>query len=141
MITAAPLISPVSNQKCLKRIRAYLEERRPTTIVLRDESARRFRGRDRTRKLLADIKRIAQDLDIHAFCYSRKNIIQVFERHGVRTKPEIAEQIVEWLPMLKQQLPPVRKKWDSEHYRISLFDAVALVYTHHHYINGSTYVN
>jgi len=45
---------------------------------------------------------------------------------GAKSKDAIARVIVEQLPEFGQHLPPRRKKWMSEDYRMGLFDAVAL---------------
>ncbi len=42
------------------------------------------------------------------------------------TKYENARRIAEHFPALKGRLPPKRKAWESEHYRMSIFTAAAL---------------
>ena len=41
-------------------------------------------------------------------------------------KDEIASLLAERFPVLHWELPPKRKIWESEHYRMSIFDAAAL---------------
>ena len=41
-------------------------------------------------------------------------------------KYEIASLLAECFPVLHWELPPKRKIWESEHYRMSIFDAAAL---------------
>jgi len=42
------------------------------------------------------------------------------------TKYEIASLLAKCFPVLHWELPPKRKIWDSEDYRMSIFDAAAL---------------
>ena len=44
---------------------------------------------------------------------------------GAFTKYQIATTIAERLPELAPRLPPFRKPWLSEDYRMSIFDAVS----------------
>lgn len=123
-----------NNAKRLERIRTILEFQRPQIIVLRDESAKSYRGSERTAALLADIRRIAQDLEMSVFNYSQYDVKQAFMEFGAQTKAQIAEQVCKWIPVLKKHLPKT-KYADGQHYRTSLFDAVALVYTYHYFIS------
>jgi len=42
------------------------------------------------------------------------------------TKYERAREVVKRFPVLNQRLPPERKPWESEDYRMSMFAAAAL---------------
>lgn len=127
-------VSPVNNKRTLGRIRHILEKNKPDVIVLRDESAKKFRGSQRTAELLQDIRRLAQDLDIQVFDFSRKNIRAAFEQYGVSTKNGIATKICEWIPILSDRLPPKRKnKGEGQYFQQGLFDAISLVHTFVHF--------
>src|SRR6266849_1110691 len=45
------------------------------------------------------------------------------------TKHQRAQAVIERFPVLAQKLPPKRKPWESEHYRMSMFSAAALAMT------------
>ncbi len=45
------------------------------------------------------------------------------------TKYEIARRVAERFPVLRRALPPKRQIWESEHYRMSIFDAAALLFS------------
>ena len=49
------------------------------------------------------------------------------------TKYEIATAISQSLPEFPPQLPPERKIWLPEDYRMSIFDAVSLIFTHFYF--------
>lgn len=53
-----------------------------------------------------------------------------FALHNAHTKHEIAYAVASFLPELSWKLPPRRKAWESEHYRMSIFNAAALALTH-----------
>jgi hypothetical protein len=42
------------------------------------------------------------------------------------TKHQRAQAVIERFPVFAQKLPPKRKPWESEHYRMSMFSAAAL---------------
>ena len=49
--------------------------------------------------------------------------------HSNRNKHEIAKAVADQYPTLLPYLPAKRKPWQSEHYRMSIFAAAALVQT------------
>lgn len=125
-------IAPVDNDNCLKRISSFIRLSHPNLLVVREDSVR---GSERTNKLLADIKRIAQDEDIFCISYSRKHIREAFGSLGVTRKYDIARTICKWFPNLEKRLPKERKSWTAEHHRMGLFDAIALVCTHYMFMS------
>ena len=48
------------------------------------------------------------------------------DRADKLTKYQRAQAVIERFPVLRQKLPPNRKTWESEHYRMSIFTAAAL---------------
>lgn len=57
---------------------------------------------------------------------SERAVKTFFERHGFRTRHEIASVLARSFPELAWKLPPRRKAWESEPARMSIFDAVRL---------------
>ena len=51
---------------------------------------------------------------------------RAFARVGARTKQAVAMALVRRFPELADALPPARKLWMSEDYKMAFFDAVAL---------------
>jgi hypothetical protein len=80
----------------------------------------------RLQKVAANIEELATAYGISVHFYSRAEIQAHFMQYGTKSKDEIARVIVGVLPEFGQHLPPRRKKWMSEDYRMGLFDAVAL---------------
>jgi hypothetical protein len=54
---------------------------------------------------------------------------RVFASHS-HNKHEIATAVAQRFPELQGRLPPKRRPWESEDYRMSIFDAAALGITH-----------
>ena len=65
--------------------------------------------------------------------YSRSRIQECFAEYDAVTKYEIATAISQSLPEFPPQLPPERKIWLPEDYRMSIFDAVSLIFTHFYF--------
>jgi hypothetical protein len=59
----------------------------------------------------------------HGFEYYRHGTLSQGER---LTRYENARRVAERFPVLEWKLPPKRRAWESEHYRISIFAAAAL---------------
>jgi hypothetical protein len=62
---------------------------------------------------------------------SRRIIVRVSVRRStdqrkILTKYENARRVAERFPVLTRELPPKRRAWESEHYRMSIFAAAAL---------------
>lgn len=129
------VIRPVNNEKCLEHISSYLQSAKPHIIILRDDAEKGFKGSERIRTLLADIKRIAQDEGILVATYGRNDIRATFSIFGAKNKYEVALKLCVDLPVLQMKLPKERRLGYAEDYRMSMFDAVALVYTHLHFMN------
>ena len=51
--------------------------------------------------------------------------------HGTRTRDEIARAIAKMLPEFEALMRPMRKVWQSEAYRMPMFDALSLMFTYY----------
>ena len=71
--------------------------------------------RDQARKHSAQLTNIA-----------RAETTRTFLDVAATTKTEIAAYITVLFPELAWKLPPPRKVWESEHYNMAIFDAIAL---------------
>ena len=101
----------------------------PDVVLVEDTADPSSRRCSRVRKLIQSILKESQKRKIQASKYSRSTIRGVFAQFNAQTKYMIAKKIVEWLPALQARLPPERKPWMSEDYRMGIFDAVALALT------------
>lgn len=109
-----------------KRLRALLDEFAPQVVVLR---ARPGRAAQRTSKIVATIRREAKKHRAAVMFVTRRAVKQVFTGH-TSNKHEIASALAERFPELAPKLPPKRKLWQSEDYRMTIFDAAALGVTY-----------
>ena len=85
------------------------------------------RDRARIERLIGDIIKLAQKTGLEFQKASRKEIQQYFFNVRANTKHELASHLAERFPdELGAQLPPERRPWMSEDYRMNIFTAVAL---------------
>ena len=112
-------------------VKMILDWYRPEVLVLEDRCSRRGQRQSRTSRLIMRLARMAQGEDVRVCNYSRAEIRSCFQEVGARNKQQIAEAIARSFPELKPHLPPKRMVWDSEHPRMSIFDATALVLTYY----------
>jgi len=108
------------------RLLRLIREYQPTVIVT-EKCRVRHASRCRTTHPFVDlIALLVEEVPIPIVTCSREQVRRAFSRHGAVTKEEIARVISEVFPELKPRLPKRREIWQSEDYRISIFDAVAL---------------
>lgn len=114
------------NQRVWTHLGSLLDLYLPHCLVLADVSMIPRRAKAR----LATVSRIVQDLTstkgVRLRHMSWLAVRQHFQELGAHTKQEIAELITHRLPELTPRLPPKRKPWMSEDYRMRIFEAVAL---------------
>ncbi|MDC0358592.1 hypothetical protein OAO01_07230 [Oligoflexia bacterium] len=120
------------NRECLRRISILFGKYEPSALVLQDTSETVTRRSARIRDLHEAIAVLAETQGIPVFSYSREQTRKIFSSMGGSTKQLIAQAIGEIVPAFGNFIPPPRKAWNSEHSRMALFDAAALVVTLYH---------
>src|SRR6266849_8360875 len=101
---------------------ALLDEFRPSTVVVRE----RLTGRTaKQTRMLATIERQARSRRVPVRRLSRRDVNRAFVGFE-SNKYEVASALARQFPALASRLPPRRKCWQSEDYRMGIFDAAAL---------------
>jgi hypothetical protein len=117
------------NRQCLRRIAVMFGRYEPDALVLQDMSEQPTGRARRIRDLNEAIEVLAGTQSIPVFAYSRAQVRQRFEHKRFASKQSIAELIGLHIPMFERFVPPPRKLWKSEHARMGIFDAIALILT------------
>ena len=120
-------ISPVDNEKCLKRIDRIIEYYKSKTLVLESSISKK---KSRVKKL---IRKISKRDDVKIFKYTEIEVRDVFELYKAKNKYERSRKIAEVYTELETKLPEKRKEWESENYYQAIFDAMALMLTYSHF--------
>jgi len=105
-----------------KKLVALLDEFNPSAVVIRKPVREINRKRA---PLLATVRRVAKHRRIPIRLIPLRAIKKAFVG-AERNKDEIAAAVAQRLPELATRLPPKRKIWLCEDYRMSIFDAAAL---------------
>jgi hypothetical protein len=106
-----------------KRLKPLLELWRPSILVLCSGPSVTQRPHQRRERFL---KRIAKEAKNHHV------VVRIFgkrpgaERGKRLTKYENARRVAEQFSVLQWKIPPKRKPWESEDYRMSIFTAATL---------------
>lgn len=114
--------------ECIQKIAKYIVRYQPTLIVFEDcgdESSRRCHN---VEVFLGSILRLAKKKEVKIRSFSSAQIKQAFLRYGPTNKEDIARVIGNYFPELLP-LPKHRTIDMTENYRMSIFDAMALVLT------------
>lgn len=123
-------VRPICNNKLSGRIFKFLEYYRPTILVLRGyDKPATLRGK-RIQALLETISTFALQKNIPFHTYSRSQIRDTFEFFGARTKLEIVQKIVEWIPDLEKRAPKLKAWYEPEDYHMGVFNALSLCFCH-----------
>ena len=104
------------------KIAALIDEYEPSAVVLKQWTEDANGKRARMRKTVvrqADLRRIPVRL-------LPRGVVRNAFAGDDRNKYTIASALAQRLPELAAKLPPKRKIWQSEDYRMSIFDAAAL---------------
>ena len=113
----------VSDVLIRKRLRRLLELWRPAVLVFNTLSSVTPKSNHRSKRFLKQIETEARKHRIP---------VRILEDNPVGsqgeslTKYENARRVAEHFPVLTRELPPKRRAWESEHYRMSVFTAQAL---------------
>ena len=125
------------NMACLRQIDDLIVYYSPNVIVVEDYSSKDSRRRKRAQDLIKDILELASIWKIQSFKVTQSMVNEVFSKFGATTKYERAKTISQWITELFLEVPNFRKPWMSEHYRMSIFDAVAFALTFYYFYMGN----
>lgn len=123
------------DRKSLRLIEDLIERYQPSLIVVEDYDGEGSRRCLRIQRLITDISKLSLKRKIKVRSFSRAEVKQAFCESRALNKRDIAMAIAKRFPELTPRLPPVRKPWMSEDYRMSIFDAVALGVACFHFEN------
>jgi hypothetical protein len=105
-----------------KRLLVLLDEFMPSAIVIRKREIARKRKKT---KMLTTIERQARNRRVPVRFISRRDVNRAFVGFE-SNKYEVASALARQFPELASSLPPKRKIWQSEDYRMGIFDAAAV---------------
>jgi len=104
-----------------KKLLALLDEFTPSAVVIRE---RRTRSAKKP-KLLTIIERQARSRKIPLRFITPRDVNRAFVGFE-SNKYQVASVLAKQFPALASKLPPKRKCWQSEDYRMGIFDAAAV---------------
>jgi Holliday junction resolvasome RuvABC endonuclease subunit len=113
------------NANSLRKVEELIAHYQPGVLVLQDteNSRRSARIKALSRKIIA----MAATRNVSVKLFSQEQVRRTFFDDGKGTKHAVAEILAKRFPEeLASRLPPKRKPWMSEDYRMNIFDAVAL---------------
>ena len=108
------------------KIAALLEDFQPSVVVAKEPPSRKKVNRARTRKVLELVRHKASLRGIRTRVFRRQTSRNPFGGEERLTKDKTATVLAERFAELRPVLPPKRKFYESEDYRMSIFDAAAL---------------
>jgi hypothetical protein len=118
------------NNRCMRHIEQLIEHYAPDILVVENHSAKGSRRCDRIRQLGDQLVALSKSRSLRTVQYSRQKLLQMFLPHGTGSRHDFAVHIAgQFSEELATHLPPKRRLWHSEDYRMAIFDAVALAIT------------
>jgi Holliday junction resolvasome RuvABC endonuclease subunit len=120
-------VSGDKNARCLEEVEDLIAHYLPKVIVLQDHSGGQSRRSDRIRELSSRIVAVASSLKLRVAVYSDQQVKQAYFADGRGTKHAIAKILAaRFHEELGFRLPPKRRPWMGQDYRMGIFDALAL---------------
>jgi Holliday junction resolvasome RuvABC endonuclease subunit len=114
----------------LMKVKTLIRHYQPTIVALEDPFVGGVRRSTRIAQLVFSITTMVEEEALTARLVARLDIKSVLLGKKEGTKHEVARQLAELFPHeLACRIPPKRKPWSSEDYRMGIFDAVAVAYT------------
>ena len=113
-----------------KRMAELLKLFSPSMISIRAVRRKKAFGAVGVRPILAAIKREAAACEIPMQFLETTQVKKIFQRFRAHTKHEIASVVAQLFPELVWKLPPKRKVWQKEHYRMAMFEAIGVGYAY-----------
>jgi hypothetical protein len=101
---------------------------KPSALIIRETSG--VHANPRKRNVTAAIKRRTRQHHVEVISIRPTAIRRYFVRYNAATKYQMAESVAMLFPELAWKLPRNRKPWETEHHRMSIFDAAAVVAAH-----------
>jgi Holliday junction resolvasome RuvABC endonuclease subunit len=114
------------HDECLRLIAALLEQYHVDVLAVEDHTARGSRRTPRVQALLVAAAELGAGRRVKVVRVSPTRRRAAFQPSKATTKYAIAQALAHQFPELAHRLPPARKPWMSEDYRMGIFDAVAL---------------
>jgi RNase H-fold protein (predicted Holliday junction resolvase) len=127
-----PVKTGNKNAQSLQKAKELIAHNQPNVLVLQDTAAKDSGRAPRIQKLTKQIIKLAKVHKVKVVLLSKEKIQQAFFADGKGTKQALAEMLAQKFPdELGSMVPPKRKPWMTEHPRMDVFDAVALVVVFH----------
>lgn len=119
------------NARSLAKVKELIVHYEPGVLVLPDTASKDSRRAARIRSLCQQIKTMAETHKVRVVLLSQEQVRRAFFTDGRGTKHGLAEILAKRFPEeLGSRLPPKRRPWMSEDYRMDIFEAVALALMH-----------
>ena len=123
---------PYRQDRCVAHLQRLVDQYGPGRVVLEDHTVRPRRCSPRVQSLFRAIHRLAEQRKLRLRVIPRNRVKTAFTPDGRITKFGISRHVARVLPVLARRLPPYRKPWMSEDYRMAIFDAAALGLAYYH---------
>jgi Holliday junction resolvasome RuvABC endonuclease subunit len=121
------------NTGSFAKVAELIVQYQPEVMVLQNNSVKDSRRSVRIKELGLQIIALAANRNVRVALFSRKQVRRVFFTDGQGTKHALAEILAKRFPEeLGFRLPPKRRPWMSEDYRMDIFEAVSLALTFLH---------
>lgn len=118
------------NAVCLRKLEAMLDRYMPEALLLEATGKGSSLRSERIARLYQAVASMAVARSVDVWVYPFKDVQACFRDLGARTRQEIAEAVARHVEALSNRVPKPRRPWDSEHRRMAVFCAAALVLTH-----------
>jgi hypothetical protein len=114
------------SRRSLATLERLIRRFEPEAVIFEDCNQPRATPSARIRNLHKALIALAADRGLTVAIYKKGEVQACFAPVGARTRQEIAEAVGRHYEILAPLVPPARKAWEAEHWRMPLFNAAAL---------------
>lgn len=114
-----------NHTQAIGHLEELLEYYGPDVVVTQNLEDREIHRGFRAQVFLREVLKVSAAYGVPVRTIASRDLVRAFSDLGYPTKHKIATRIGELFPELAPRVPPFRKPWMSEDYRMAIFDAVA----------------
>lgn len=123
---------PEPSPRFMDQLKVLVALFRPTIIVLPScLKSEQWPCSAMTKERIRKVKAYAIKTNCEVYCYTREEVRKCFAYYGAKTKEEIVRAIGKLYEEFERLMPPLRRAWDKQHYRMLYFDAIAMGRTYY----------
>jgi len=127
-----PAVGEKETKLAQRKVELLIKMHFPSAIAIKSKRWEKAISNMHMKRVVEAVEQAALSYSVQICVMPQETITTWFQSLGCTTKDDIASSLARMFPELTLDLPPKRHAWQSEHPRMTVFDAIALglIYWH-----------